>query len=825
MSADEFLAAYPSAVFDALRPLQRDALHKVGDRDPAERDLALEMPTGSGKTLVGLLLAGQAMATGRSAVYLTGTIQLSRQVLAEAQRLGMAADLFSAPLNAVSAVRIHRVETGQRLAVLNYWAYFSERELFSPPDILIIDDAHLLEGALESRYGISVTARDDPDLLEAVYDLISRRFPGYQVIDDYVLGGPHPSLVPQLVAFPHAWELADGMHVLLRGAVATNDRIHYPYQRLAPNLAHCLWLAGPQEFLIRPLRYPLHGDPRFAEAGRRVYMSATLGDLGDLRRRLGSGPVRRVELDPGLSQETGNRYIVLADTPDASEQLVDSRRSLREATPRRVWFCRSKHEADEISSSLGGFGASYVLDREGAVLDPFAASDNADLVIGGRFDGIDFSNEVARLAIFPSAPFGVDPFEEFLTAHFGRASYLQARVAERITQALGRMTRGDDDWAVVVLEDPRLAHKLVQRDVAQRLPPRLRAEIQAALDRAEQGAQAALETATAILAGAPMPDAAAELDAAGHREGPTWRAEWVDLEARFGDALHAGTFDAAIPLGARLLEELGDHPLRAWWLYLLAMAQFLSSLQDRRADRMRESLAHLQASVRAAGPTAWFARVEASCGVVQQRLRAGRVREIPARQDEFLRSFRSGRAFEEWKGAIGRGLASGNHNEVAAAWTEVGRVLGFHTSRPSGDGATDSLWRGSQGSLVFEVKIEHLADSNLDRKDVNQLLGQMEDEARTGNEVTGCFITSMDRYHDAAQLTAARLVGIPVDVCGEIWDRVGVRLAEARSARDASHEVSADPALGDGWFIALIERGRGGFLSIDDIEAVWPPSH
>ena len=147
---DEHLASLGSRTFTELRGIQRQALTAV-DGLRGERDLAIEMPTGSGKTLVALLLAQRAMESGGSAVYLTGTVHLSNQVTEEAVRLGLPADAIAAPLDAVEIRRVRNVERGRALAVLNYWAYFSERELFAPPDLLIVDDAHLLESALVGR--------------------------------------------------------------------------------------------------------------------------------------------------------------------------------------------------------------------------------------------------------------------------------------------------------------------------------------------------------------------------------------------------------------------------------------------------------------------------------------------------------------------------------------------------------------------------------------------------------------------------------------------------------------------------------------------------
>src|SRR5262245_14167448 len=81
----------PEALFHELRPTDRairdllsrqaDVLREYSNLGPELPDVALELPTGAGKTLVGLLLADfRRRAHGKRSAYLCPTIQLARQV-------------------------------------------------------------------------------------------------------------------------------------------------------------------------------------------------------------------------------------------------------------------------------------------------------------------------------------------------------------------------------------------------------------------------------------------------------------------------------------------------------------------------------------------------------------------------------------------------------------------------------------------------------------------------------------------------------------------------------------------------------------------------
>lgn len=73
-----------------LRAEQSDAL-KLYKKHVSARDIALELPTGTGKTTVGLLISEwrRRKSPGSRVAYLTLTNQLAGQVLAEAENLGL----------------------------------------------------------------------------------------------------------------------------------------------------------------------------------------------------------------------------------------------------------------------------------------------------------------------------------------------------------------------------------------------------------------------------------------------------------------------------------------------------------------------------------------------------------------------------------------------------------------------------------------------------------------------------------------------------------------------------------------------------------------
>jgi hypothetical protein len=430
---------------------------------------------------------------------------------------------------------------------------------------------------------------------------------------------------------------------------------------------------------------------------------------------------------------------------------------------------------------------------------------------------MDFANDEGRLAIFPSAPYGTDPFDEFLAANFPRSGFLVGRLAERLTQALGRMTRADDDWAVCVLEGADLVRLLSRNDVLNLLPRTLVAEIEEAFDRAEFGLEGNVEVAVGILArdeAIPAPGDWRRPSVAVAR----WEEAWAEQEARFGDALYAGTHDVAIAASARLLDALGDHSLRAWWLYLKAWSELLSAENDRRLDRLDVGVADLSSAVRAAGPTTWFGRVAASAN----RLRPagadpGRRTANPIAEFAIAKTDRQ---IERWVREVDANIRSTSHNPVVQGWSAIGEALGYSVTRPTGGGATDSRWQTTDVVIVWEAKIEHEPGTQLARRDVNQLLGQIEEERPGGQACHGAFLTPMTEYHTDVGQSADGVVIFPITAALDVWRRVQSGFAEVTDARHAGHPNPAVSPAGD-WLARVLARARGGTVTTDLVRQEW----
>lgn len=145
---EQRLQAFASADFQQLRPGQKLVLDAYAADHLDTTDLAIEMPTGDGKTLLALLIADWALDQRRSVAYLTGTRQLAEHVEAEAKRLGLEVARFAG--GDYGGARLDDYHQASAVGVMNYWVYFNNKPVVQPADLVILDDAHLAEQPLSS---------------------------------------------------------------------------------------------------------------------------------------------------------------------------------------------------------------------------------------------------------------------------------------------------------------------------------------------------------------------------------------------------------------------------------------------------------------------------------------------------------------------------------------------------------------------------------------------------------------------------------------------------------------------------------------------------
>ena len=160
-SPDKLLRELPRRKIPDVLPHQREIMRTYAADAMNVPDVALQLPTGSGKTLVALLIAGWLRRKNRERiVYLCPTRQLVNQVVEQAEeKYGLTVLGFTGPIRDYDPNSKAEYRNADRVAITNYSSLFNTNPFFTDADVVILDDAHTAENHVTSLWSVLVQRR------------------------------------------------------------------------------------------------------------------------------------------------------------------------------------------------------------------------------------------------------------------------------------------------------------------------------------------------------------------------------------------------------------------------------------------------------------------------------------------------------------------------------------------------------------------------------------------------------------------------------------------------------------------------------------------
>lgn len=718
-------AEHRTAAIPDLWPWQKEVLSSYSG---ITGDVAVELPTGTGKTLVGLL-AGEdfRQKQGGPVAYLAGNKQLAQQVERQARDVTFPVVRFQGSKDTWPARDVRAYNFGEAIGVMNYWNYFNANPGIEAAGLLILDDVHLLEGRLREFFTVTVP-RSDP-LNAEILNRIVARCPYYGIVEDLV-NDIETNRPPEMLVFPDSADLAPEIRDLLDAGLVQWSDPWWAWQQIREQLEVCCWLISHRGITFTPYIPPAQTISHFATPVRRLHLSATIGSVDDLERRLGAPPAEKVTAS--VQPRQGERLILIRDNVDRAfgTELVDELRPLLEKHPKAVWLCARTDTAValEFALTLSGLpGPVRRLERDNGADEPFCMDTTGHLVVAGRYDGMDFPDDTCRIEVVPELPIATSDLEEFASAYLRDAAFAETRFAQRVAQALGRCNRSENDRAVYILTDPGFVTRFSQKRSLDGLIDDVRADVFAGLERSDRGLSAGLEEAERFLAGEPptaaQPPRLAPTEistATGSEEVEAFLAMW---RQDFGRA------ERICDRVASRLSHTREH--RAFWLAMRALAlRMAGAYGDESAARQFPTA--LKAAAAAGAASTFFTRLRLAEARTHQAEMASHF--AGDRNDDLFTAWdalvtrhgASGPRLERWAQKVKSDLGSNDHDTVARAIAIVGaELLGLSSATPQATtGEHDAHWElvSPPRLLAFEVKLAPKAQKVIN-EDVEQAEG------------------------------------------------------------------------------------------------------
>ena len=296
-----------------LRPIQEQVLSQWFDQR-TRPDTIIKMNTGTGKTLVGLMMLQSCLNEGLGpALYLCPDKYLVKQVLDQAKQFGVNCVAFSDTSRDIPS----EFSNGEAILVTNIKKFFNGKSVFgikggprSPADVgtLLLDDAHTCVEQIRSQFTI-VLGNEHPaysKILALFGPNLKQQRPGTYV---EICESDFSKFLP--VPYWNWLESQEALITILFGH-REDDELLFTWPLLKDILPICDCVISGSKLQIAARVTQPHTLPSFGSAKRKMYLSATLLDDSQLARDLGVSVENIVsQIKPNEFDDLGERLILI----------------------------------------------------------------------------------------------------------------------------------------------------------------------------------------------------------------------------------------------------------------------------------------------------------------------------------------------------------------------------------------------------------------------------------------------------------------------------------------------------------------------------------
>lgn len=697
---------------------QAEALSKW-DSLRAEKDVVIEMTTGGGKTLVGLLLAQSLVnETNGKVVYACPTNQLVEQTAAQSSSSGL-------PVATYKQGQWTGEENYDRCispCITTYAALFNGLSIFRDAELkaIVFDDAHVANNAIRSQFSLNIPASDP------LFKKVANLFQGFflkssrsQQFADALNGNTFELL---FVPMFEVVRQADTLRKLMAdNGIDASVNTKFSWAHLKDKLARCSVLISGARIEITPFLLPVGALPYFTDTTRRIYLTATLPSQVEFVRTFGVVPKQRVV--PGGKSGEAQRQFLFVNGETEEEQrsqalaLVETRKA--------CIVSRSDAAASDWCPPAVKFDKGK---GHGSILDFQATKETRKMVLAARYDGIDLPGDSCRVLILDGLPFGESLLDRFITQGVRIEGLRSTHIATRIVQAIGRIFRSNSDHGVVIVCGKELQRWMRDPNNQQYMPKLLQQQVQLGIELSRNVADGKTtyeELICAVLGGSRDWDElytsnVGSFEANDCPKEAGWLTEIAVRERMAFAMVWDGQFASAAVEYASLAADADarDRRLGAWLRHMEGWVR----------DLQRDPVAATNAYLLAANERAELGRPSIKAGAIDESVDVV-VSHQARRITEQIGKHRA-KLLQKIDGIVGALIYGPETSALEQALRDLGELVGFQASRPDKDtgAGPDVLWRYPElkGGIALEAKTNKKPQSQYDKKeDIGQFLNHV----------------------------------------------------------------------------------------------------
>jgi hypothetical protein len=332
-------------------------------------------------------------------------------------------------------------------------------------------------------------------------------------------------------------------------------------------------------------------------------------------------------------------------------------------------------------------------------------------------------------------PGGVSLQELYMIYRLNATSQLRDRIRTRVTQAVGRCTRDEGDYSVVVIDGDDLLKWFCTKETVAGMHPELQAEISFGIENSEDRTTNDLVALSTALLSQTADWEEAEADLQNRRNACTRKADTLaevlakaaKHEIDYIYSLWFENYHKAYENADAVLAEIGGgdeiRPYRTFWEHQAAVAAFLAWKQGAGESLKQSAVRRLENASKNQIALNWIGdlpgKLTGSFPQLQESLPIQEwFNQINLSLEELgLKGSKFSRRTTELRGFI-----SSTNSDQFHQWLEwLGRFVGATTKQWSSDGAPDGLWLFENWwAAVFEATTQEFNTGHVTLTTVQQ---------------------------------------------------------------------------------------------------------
>ncbi|MBL8240514.1 MAG: DEAD/DEAH box helicase family protein [Bryobacterales bacterium] len=677
-------------------------------------DVVVEMNTGGGKTLIGLLIAQSIInETSGQVVFVCPTIQLIEQARMRAQECGLeVATYYEGNWDNEEAFT-----SANGPCLTNYAAVFNGKSIFRRKEVkaFLLDDAHVAGPSVRASFTLRFNSS------HSAHAKIINLFKSYfeksghaQELDALLNGDWMPLLfVPAFEINRHAQRLTQ---ILVDEGVTEEKSTLFAWEHLRDRLSQCAILISAKGIEISPVSLPLSTLDYFSRDTRRIYLTATMPSPVQFAQTFGAEDAHVIR--PGGKSGDSQRLFVFAPGETDEAQREWTKEVLK--SYKACVIAPSKKQAGEwtdVATLYDGSGGQAAVEKFKKAVPP------KKMVMAARYDGVDLPGDSCRVLVLDGIPLGSFAIERFIDQSLNLASTRTSTTAIRLTQAIGRIFRSNTDHGVVILCGSEIQNWVRSPAHQSFLPELLQRQLQFGMqlsEAVEEEETSYEDLIDGILKGDREWDRLykSSIDAYDTSERPvppSWLVEAAGREGADFLPMWQGNFPGAAKSIQMLADFVGQHDkkLAAWYAHWCGLAQEMGG----------QSVSAVKSYLEAANRCAVLGRPAVSSKTALTSVanpvagaQANRIAENAAKIAKVHK------ALETVKKDLQYGENTKPSEEALAI---LGKLLGLDVTRPDNDHdpkkktGPDVLWRygPSKSGMALEAKTNKKTGSQYQKKD------------------------------------------------------------------------------------------------------------